>query len=205
MKRIYSPAIKMLFALTAFLFSTIACAADVNALFHQSNDPVSGNPKGAITIVEFFDYNCQHCANVSSTIQSILSSNRNVRLIYKDLPILGPSSVLAARAALAANMQGKYTRFNLALFSANELSPSSVMEIAQKLNLNTDKFKKDMDSDNIASQIQANVDLSQELNIPGTPAFFVGKTNATNMDQLQYLAGEVSKSELQDAINNASK
>src|SRR6266436_1089483 len=69
--------------------------------------PVGGNPQGDVAIVEFFDYRCPYCKQVQPAIQSLLDQDRNLRFVYKELPVLGPQSVVAAHAALAARMQGR--------------------------------------------------------------------------------------------------
>jgi protein-disulfide isomerase len=86
-------------------------AAYADPLFHQENDPIGGNPNGKVTIVEFFDYQCPHCVDMAPIIDSIVKANPDVRVVYKEFPVRGPLSKLAASAALAANQQGKYTAF----------------------------------------------------------------------------------------------
>src|SRR5689334_12549783 len=87
------------------LFSFAVKAESVNALFHQNSDPVAGNPKGKVTVVEFFDYQCSHCMTMAPVIEAIIKNNPNVRVVFKDFPIRGPVSEFAAKAALAANKQ----------------------------------------------------------------------------------------------------
>src|SRR5437016_13285903 len=89
-----------------------ASADSLSALFRQSNDPVAGDPKGKVTVVEFFDYQCSHCADMPPVTAEIIRTNPHVRFGFKDLPIRGPLSQYAAQAALAANRLGKYLAFN---------------------------------------------------------------------------------------------
>ena len=188
-----------------FLFSTAVNASTISQLFRNGGDPIGGNPNGPVTVVEFFDYNCMHCANMVPIINRIISANPSVRFVYKELPILSPESNLAAQAALAAKKQGAYLAFNRALFSGNDTSSATISEIAKKLNLNLSKFNADMNSSSVRGQINANLDLAKFLDVQGTPAFFVGKTNTANINDVKYFSGEISQSELQDAINSVGK
>lgn len=195
----------LLFSFT--LLFTLAANADTAAnLLRTNNDPVAGNPKGKITIVEFFDYQCSHCVSMSRVIQDIIKQNPSVRVVFKDFPIRGPLSDYAARAALAANKQGKYYEFNHALFSTSfSLNEDTITEIAKNVGLSIPQFKKDLNSDAINKQISNNDKLARELNINGTPALFIGKTDAKNTADLNFVMGEMSQSELQEAIDNAAK
>ncbi|HEY8611989.1 MAG TPA: thioredoxin domain-containing protein, partial [Roseomonas sp.] len=83
-------------------------AASRDALFNDARDPIKGNPRGDVTIVEFFDARCSYCKALHPNMQQLLQRDRNIRVVMKDLPILGPNSVLASRALLAAQKQGKY-------------------------------------------------------------------------------------------------
>lgn len=192
-----------LFTSLLLVFPLFAQAASVNSLFHQANDPVAGNPKGGVTIVEFFDYQCSHCVDMAPVVQSIIRSNWNVRVVFKEFPIRGPMSDFAARAALAANKQGKYYDFNHALMLANQpLTEESIMTIAKDVGLNVEKLKKDMDSASIKNQIRANDKLAESLKITGTPAFFIGKTNAASMNDVKFILGGMSQSQMQELIDN---
>jgi len=174
------------------------------ALFKATNDPVAGNTNGKITIVEFFDYQCPHCVAMSPTLDKIIKTNPDVRVVYKELPIRGPMSELAARAALAANKQGKYNELHHKLMSSNQpLSETVIFGFAKSSGVNVDQLKKDMQSDSITKQLQANMKLRDELNLLGTPAVFVGKTDAKSTDKVQYVPGRVSEAELIKMIKQA--
>lgn len=182
--------------------ASVAHAASVNALFHHANAPVAGNPNGQVTIVEFFDYRCTHCASSAAALHSALHASPNVRAVFIDYPILGPSSVLAARAALAAKKQGKYVEFSQALLHARYLSESSIMDLAESMGLNAEQLRKDMYSSSVSNQIASNVRLAHSLNVYSTPAFFIGKTNTKNMNSVSVLYGGMSKGEFQSEIKN---
>src|SRR5205823_361351 len=82
-----------------------------NELLADPNSPVAGNPQGDVTVVEFFDYRCPYCKQVEPALEALLNEDRKLRFVYKELPVLGPDSMLASRAALAARNQGKYDAF----------------------------------------------------------------------------------------------
>lgn len=196
-------------SLLLFMFGLIASFAvyaepSVDLLFRSSNDPVAGNPKGNVTVVEFFDYQCSHCSNMAPVIAAIIRANPNVRVVFKEYPVRGTISEIATRAALAAKLQQKYYPFNHALLTTRmQLNESNIYDIAKSLGINLTKLKKDMYTNTIANQVNANYDLAKDLNLTGTPAFFIGKTNETNSDRVETALGEMSRTEMQNAINKA--
>lgn len=161
--------------------SKAALASARDKVFNDPNSPVGGNPKGDVTVVEFFDYQCPYCKGAQPTVEKLLKEDKGVRFVYKDFPILGPSSVLAAKAALASVKQGKYIQFNEALMKApfsHGARPKDdeelVFKTAKEVGLNIDKLKKDMEDDSISKIIDANMELAGELGARGTPYFIVG-------------------------------
>lgn len=197
----------ILISVTALLLSLSSTlfAASIGSLFHPANASLAGNPKGGVTIVEFFDYRCTHCASSGSAVLSTVKSNPNVRVIFVDYPILGESSTLGARAALAAKRQGKYVEFSHALLTSRSgISQASIMKLAESMGLDTAKLKKDMFGSSVSNEISANIRLAHSLNVYSTPAFFIGKTNAKSVNSVNLLYGGMSQSELQDEINHVS-
>lgn len=191
----------------AFLFSLslVANAKPVNDLLRQPNDPVAGNPKGKITVVEFFDYQCGHCASMAPVMSAIIKANPNVRVVFKEFPIRGPMSDFASRAALAANKQGMYYDFSHAMLSTGQpLTEELVLSLAKDQGLDINKLKKDMNSNSVREQIAANRQLGNDLQLSGTPAFFIGKTNATDSKTVHFVLGEMSQHELQRDIDKVS-
>lgn len=180
--------------------ASFAYAGSVNSIFHNGNLPIAGNPNAKVTIVEFFDYRCSHCATAAASLVATVKSNPNVRAIFVDYPILGSSSMLGARAALAAKKQGKYLEFNHALLASRYISESSIMSIARELGLNTDQLKKDMYSSSVSNQIAANVRLAHSFDVYSTPAFFIGQSNAKNMHNVNTLYGGMSKGEFLEEV-----
>jgi protein-disulfide isomerase len=154
---------------------TIAAVRD--DLLKDTSNPEAGNPKGDVTIVEFFDYRCPYCKAVSPDLQKALSADGNVRLIYKEFPILGPESIVASKAALAAMAQQKYQPFHDKLISfKGNLDDAAIYSLAADAGLDVTRLKADMDKPEIKDQIARNYRLADKLNIQGTPAFVIGDT-----------------------------
>lgn len=190
-----------------------ALPANAQALFYAPNSPVLGNPKGDVTLVEFFDYQCPHCKNVAPSINKLISDDSNVRVVFKQLPIFGANSEFAARAALAVNelYKDKFVAFHNALMNAdNPLTQDVVLTIAKNLGLDTQKLQDTMNNDKISNEIDQNTKLAQALNFPGTPAFVIAKVPAT-LDKYStpptkafFIPGEASEQDLQNFVTQAS-
>lgn len=167
-----------------------------------------GNPKGSVTIVEFFDYQCIHCKKMSPTIDSLIKKDRDLRVIYKEFPIFGKSSDMASRVALAAGMQGKYLPMHEALLKIEKrLDDQLVMDAAKSLGLNMDKLKKDMDSKEVTDILEANRQLAEKLHLMGTPAFIVASTPDGKFKtgtEPSFIPGAASEESLQELIKKAA-
>ena len=138
--------------------------------------PVSGNADGDVTVVEFFDYRCGYCKRALKTMEDLLESDANVRVVWKEFPILGPVSVVAARAAMAAQRQGRYLALHLALMREPELTEQKVFDIAAKTGLDMAQLRRDMEDPAIEAYLGEVRALARQLRIGGTPAFVVGDT-----------------------------
>lgn len=137
--------------------------------------PVAGNPKGTVTIVEFFDYRCGYCKGVRPVVDEVLRADGNIRLVYKEFPILGPASRVASMAAIAAHKQGKYLPFHNAMMAyPNNLTDEVVFALARQVGLDVAKLKEDMKAPEVEALIEKTRKLAQELGIDGTPAFIIG-------------------------------
>jgi protein-disulfide isomerase len=144
-------------------------------LLADPTSPIAGNPKGDVTVVEFFDYRCPYCKQVEPSLEALLREDRQIRIIYKELPILGKESVYATRVALAARKQAKYEAFHAAMMAAKgQIDEKIVLEVAASAGLDVERVKADMKSPEIDDIIQRNFDLAQALDIHGTPAFIIG-------------------------------
>lgn len=144
-------------------------------IFEDPDSPVLGNPQGDVTLVEFFDYRCTYCKAVTDTVFDTAKADAKLRLVFKELPILGPESVFAAKAALATRAQGKYEEFHRAMMKARGMvNEESILKTAQGVGLDVEKLKKDMAAPEIEAQLKRNMDLARSLDINGTPAFIIG-------------------------------
>ena len=158
---------------------------------------VIGNPKGNVTLVEFFDYNCGYCKSMFPSLLETIKADGQVRLVLKEFPILGPSSIIASKAALASVKQNKYSEFHIALIGhKGALTEDSIMKVAKDVGLDIDRLQKDMKSDEIQKTIQRNEDLGKALQVNGTPAIVIGSN---------FVPGAISKDELKRLITEARK
>ena len=161
-------------------------------LLNNTASPVLGNPKGDVTVVEFFDYQCPYCRKVVEPTFNAVAKDGKIRFVMKELPILGPESTYAAKAALAAHKQGKYREFHLALMEQKaRLSEAVVIGAAEKLGLDTKRLKRDMESADIDEELKQNLELARALQINGTPAFIVGNQLAPGAIDADRLAAMI--------------
>ena len=171
-----------------------AIVAQREALAEDPDAPVLGNPEGDVLIVEFFDYRCGYCRRVANTLRRNVEKDGNIRLVMKEFPILGPPSVLAARAALAAAKQGKYKAFHFALMGQRgDMSLPYLLQVARDLDLDAERLEQDMQAPDIDQALRRNLDLARELGINGTPAFVIGDTlhpGALSGEQLRKLVAK---------------
>src|SRR5947209_1681565 len=145
-------------------------------IFEDPDTPVAGNPNGDVSLVEFFDYRCPYCKQVESSLEALLGEDRQLRLVYKEMPVLGPVSVVAARVALAARNQGKYEAFHKAMMNTKgQIDEAAVYKVAGSVGLDMDRLKREMNSPEVQQAIKANLDLAEALEIRGTPGFIIGE------------------------------
>ena len=153
-----------------------------DALERDPNAPVFGNPEGDVTVVEFFDYNCPYCRRVKPHMEALLAADKNVRVVYREWPILGEGSVFAARAALASREQGKYDEFHWAMMELKgRVEESNVMQAAEKLGIDTAQLRRDMESPKINEHIETSMRLARSLGFNGTPSFVIGEALAPGL------------------------
>jgi protein-disulfide isomerase len=152
-----------------------ALVAHHKLVFDDPATPVGGNPHGSVSMVEFFDYRCPYCKQMQPGVEGLLRQDPQLRLVYKELPVLGPVSLVAARAALAAREQGKYDAFHDAMMNTRgQITDATVFDVARSVGLDVARLKTDMAAPAIDQQIKANLALADTLGIQGTPAFIVG-------------------------------
>lgn len=184
--------------------------SQLSVLYSPSKNSVAGNPKGQITIVEFFDYNCGNCREMKPILDNVIKSNPNVRVVYKDLAFLGAASYPPAQAALAAQKQGKYIALRNAMMAANQpLTIDEIDTLANHLGINTIKLNKDMNDPEIVHQIQINNALANKIGMAGTPTFIIGPSSLASMPHhgtaQMALEGNHSFYDFRSAVTDISK
>jgi protein-disulfide isomerase len=167
------------------------------ALFRNPADPVAGNPNGDVTLVEFFDVRCPYCRRMVPIVDELIRRDPNVRVVFKDFPILGPASTVGARALLAAQRQGGYLKMYQAMMTGNPaLDEAGLRAAAGRAGLDWARLQRDMADPEIMARINANLGLGRRLDIQGTPAYVVGT---------QVLPGAVDLATLTAAVAAARK
>ena len=160
----------------------------------DQGDPVMGNANGTITLYEFSDYNCGYCKRVFEPIQQLVRDNPDVRLVIKEFPILSQSSLVAAKAAIAAEMQGKFGDYHIAMMTyRGQITDAVVMRMAAQSGVDIEQLKSDMESPKTMAIIQRTREAAAALEINGTPALVVGDTvvpGAIGLDELVKLIAE---------------
>jgi len=174
--------------------SRAAIAAANNSLISPV-DPVGGNPQGDVTIVEFFDTRCPYCRKLELAMTQLLAHDHGIRLIYKDLPILGAASVLGSKALLAAQKQGGYEKLRDAIMLAPpQTTKAMIRDEALDLGFDWPRLEHDMEEPAIQARLDANVKLARRLGIDGTPALVIGG---------ELIPGAVELAELEKAVAGA--
>ena len=160
----------------------------------DQGDPVMGNANGTITLYEFSDYNCGYCKRVFEPIQQLVRDNPDVRLVIKEFPILSQSSLVAAKAAIAAEMQGKFGDYHIAMMTyRGQITDAVVMRMAAQAGVDIEQLKSDMESPKTIAIIQRTREAAAALEINGTPGLVVGDTvvpGAIGLDELVKLIAE---------------
>jgi protein-disulfide isomerase len=159
--------------------------------------PQIGNPKGDITVVEFFDYNCGYCKHALKSVQELTEKDKNVKVLFMEFPILSPTSAVASKWAVAANMQGKYWEFHQAtLESTAPKDDENLAKIAKSVGMDVEKAKKDAAGKEVEDYMASVKAFGEKLNVTGTPAFIVGQ---------QIVRGYIEYPAFQTIINDERK
>ena len=162
---------------------------------NNPNIPYMGSDTPKVIIIEFFDYNCSYCKKSLDAVAELLRTEYDLKISFRDYPILSPSSRIAAKAALAAKNQGKYFSFHSALMSMQgNLNEDKIFTIANNLEMDIEKLKIDMQKDEIEEIIENNESLARKLNIRGTPTFIING---------KLYAGALDLKKLRQIINNS--
>jgi len=156
-------------------------------LISEKDDPSIGNDNAPITIIEFFDYNCGYCKAANHWVFDKLDSSRSddVRVVFKEYPVLAESSHFAAQAALAANKQGKYREMHIALMTGRDFSPEAIDKLAKSVGLDLNKFHADMRSQDVANHIARVLQEGADAQVQGTPGFFINGKSLSGFDEAQ--------------------
>jgi protein-disulfide isomerase len=177
--------------------ASAALAARRHEVFDDPDAPVAGNPKGNASLVEFFDYRCPYCKQVEPSLDALLNEDRQLRFVYKEFPVLGPESVNAARAALAARKQDKYDAMHHALMALKgQIDEAALYRVASSVGLDVERLKRDMTAPDIDRMLKANIALAGALDIRGTPGFVIGN---------EIVPGAISLESLKQLIVTARK
>jgi protein-disulfide isomerase len=153
----------------------VAIAENAKEIYRDPQADLAGNPNGDITVVEFFDYNCGYCKRGLHDVIKLVESDPNVRVVFKELPILSKGSEEASRVAIASGKQGKYWDVHKAMLEAKGvMNEANALAIATKLGLDIDKLKKDMASPEVEAEIKKSEALAKKMGVNGTPHFLVG-------------------------------
>ena len=166
-------------------------------LYRDPETPVGGNPNGDVVIVEFNDYQCPYCKRAYQAVKAVSGSDGKVKIVYKDIPILGEASKIAALAALASTRQGKHQPLHNALMEfTGKLDRDKILEIAVGVGIDRAQLEKDMEDPKLKAIIDRNMALATALGVRGTPAFVIGK---------QFVPGAVDAAALKQLIAEARK
>lgn len=170
-------------------------AANSKAIFSTPTDITLGNPNGDVTIVEFFDYNCTYCKRALGDMETILSSDKKVRFVLKEFPILGPDSMAAHRVASAfkALAPEKYPEFHKQLLGGEvRATEQSAIDVAKTLGVSEAAIRKSMKENPNDRQVQATYELANNLGVTGTPFYVVGNEAVFGAVGHQELSAKIS-------------
>lgn len=157
---------------------------------------ILGNPDGKVTLVVFSDFACGYCRQSVPEVEALIAANPDLRVVIRELPIIAPASEDAARWALAAALQDRYSQFHHAMFAAGRPDAASIEAAARTAGLDMDKARKATSDPKINDEIASNMAMARKLGLSGTPSWVVGK---------RLLFGAVGKEELGKAIVEARK
>ena len=160
----------------------------------SEGDPVLGNPDGSLVIYEFSDYNCGYCKRVFGPIQEVLAEDDDIRVVVKEFPILSQSSMVAAQAAIATQVQGVFQQYHVTMMTKpGAISMDTILAAARDAGADINKLQKDMRSAKTAAVINRTRTSAEQLQISGTPGLVIGSTiipGAVSADELRRLIAE---------------
>ena len=163
------------------------------AIFNSTHQVTLGNPKGDVTMVEFFDYNCGFCKRALTDMMTLMKADPKLRVVLKEFPVLGEGSVQAAQVAVAVRMQDKtgqkYLEFHQRLLeSRNQIDKARAMAVVKQIGLDPARIEKDIASPEVRTTLEESFKLADLLGINGTPSYVIGSSvvvGAVGVDQLR--------------------
>ncbi len=164
-------------------------------LFSDASDLVLGNPKGDVTIVEFFDYNCTYCKHAIKDMSALIKSDSNVRFVLKEFPILGQDSIEAHKIALAfrAIAPEKYGQFHMALLGGtSHADKDTALKVAESLGVTKAEIAKQVSAKAGEQSVKESYQLAEALGIQGTPAYIIGSDMIPGAAGLDVLTQKVA-------------
>jgi protein-disulfide isomerase len=170
------------------------------------SSPELGNPKGDVILVKFIDYQCGHCKDMEKVVEELISENPQLKVVVKELPVIGGDSIIAAKAALASSEQGKFSDLHHKLLQEKQkLTEQKIMEIAENAGIDVQKLKEDMEAEAIQDEIEKSYDLARKLSIQGTPFFVIMGNPDKGNDKVAIMPGAAPKPQLQALINKVQE
>lgn len=137
--------------------------------------PIVGAEDSDVVMVEFFDYQCGYCKRLFPGVKDIMANDPKLKVIFVEYPVIGPASLVAARAAIASQRQGLYMEFHEALMThQGRLDDATILSIAGDVGLDVDQLKVDMEAPEIVAYLREVRSLAEGLGIRGTPSMVIG-------------------------------
>lgn len=176
-----------------------AIAANKEAIFNSPRQVTLGNPKGDVTMVEFFDYNCGYCKRAMGDMMELLKSDSNLKIVLKEFPVLGEGSVQAAQVAAALALQDKsgkkYLDFHQKLLSSRgPADKTRALAAAKEAGADMARLERDMNGTDVRAALEESFKLAETLGLNGTPSYVINN---------DVVIGAVGLSALREKINTA--
>lgn len=157
---------------------------------------VLGNPDGKVTLAVFTDYACGYCRQSEADVAAVVRANPDLKVVVRELPIISPDSLDAAKWALAAAGQGRYAAFHAAMFAAGRPDAGTLEQVAANVGLDIARLKGTLADPRIGTEVSRNIDMARQLGFNGTPSWVIGN---------RILSGAIGRDALQEAIDEARK
>jgi protein-disulfide isomerase len=172
---------------------------NAETIFNSSRQVVTGNPKGDVTFVEFFDYNCGYCKRAMDDMFALMKNDPKLKIVLKEFPVLGPGSVEAARVAVAVRMQDKtgkkYIEFHQKLLGGRgQADKARALAVAKEVGMDVARIERDINSDEVRQTLEESLKLAEKLGLNGTPSYVIGPN---------VVVGAVGVDKLKENVNTA--